>query len=71
VDIITNDLEGLQAPPAPKRFKDIWNKELEFDIMNEKELFTPDYTEIKRRKRKKTTVKPKRKIKKRAGKKKR
>jgi hypothetical protein len=71
VDIITNDLNGLQAPPAPKRFKDIWNKELELDIQNEQALFSPEYSEIKRRKRKKSTVKPKRKIKKKVGKKKR
>jgi hypothetical protein len=65
VDIITNDLEELQAPPSPKRFKNIWKHELEIAVESKENLLSPDYNEIKRqRKRKKLTVKPKRKTKK-------
>jgi hypothetical protein len=64
VDIITNDLEELQAPPSPKRFKNIWKHELEIAVESKENLLSPDYNEIKRqRKRKKLTVKPKRKTK--------
>jgi len=67
VEIITNNLEMVEAPPAPKRWKNIWKHELEFAVKNkdEQDLFSPDYTEIKRqRKRKKIVVNPKRKTKK-------
>lgn len=64
MDIITNDLEVLQAPPAPKRWKNIWQNELKLAVENNQDLFPPDYNEIKRqRKRKSNIVKPKRKIK--------
>lgn len=64
MDIITNDLEELQAPPSPKRFKNIWKHELEIAVESKENLLSPDYNEIKRqRKRKKLTVKPKRKTK--------
>jgi hypothetical protein len=65
VEIITNNLEELRAPPAPKRFKNIWDHELELAVETKQNLLSPDYNEIKRqRKRKKITVKPKRKTKK-------
>jgi hypothetical protein len=66
VEIITTDSEFLEAPPAQKRWKNIWKHELEFAIEDKENLLPPDYNEINRqRKRKKVTVKPKRKIKKR------
>jgi hypothetical protein len=65
VEIITDNLEVLQAPPSPKRFKNIWKHELELAVEDKQNLLSPDYNEIKRqRKRKKITVKPKRKTKK-------
>jgi hypothetical protein len=72
VEIITDNLEVLQAPPAPKRFQNIWRNELELAIENKQNLLPPDYNEIKRqRKRKKVTIKPKRKTRKNKKKKKR
>ena len=65
MEIITDNLEVLRAPPAPKRFKNIWKHELELAVEDKQNLLSPDYNEIKRqRKRKKITVKPKRKTKK-------
>jgi hypothetical protein len=65
VEIITTDSEFLEAPPAKKRWTNIWKHELEFAIKDKENLLPPDYNEIKRqRKRKKVTVKPKRKTKK-------
>lgn len=67
MEIITEDLEISQTPPTSKRWKNIWRHELEFAVKNkeEQDLFSPDYTEIKRqRKRKKVVVKSKRKTKK-------
>ena len=62
MEIITNDLEVLQAPPSPKRFKNIWKHELEIAVETKENLLSPDYNEIKRqRKRKKIMVKSKRK----------
>lgn len=66
MEIITDNLEELRAPPAPKRFTNIWKHELELAIEDKQNLLSPDYNEIKRqRKRKKITVKSKRKTKKR------
>jgi hypothetical protein len=65
VELITDNLEVLQSPPAQKRFQNIWRNELELAIENKQNLLPPDYNEIKRqRKRKKVTVKSKRKTKK-------
>ena len=65
MEIITNDLTVLQAPPAPKRWKNIWKHELESAINENQDLLPPDYNDIKRqRKRKKPVIKSKRKIKK-------
>jgi len=64
VEIITTELGVLQVPPAPKRWKTIWKHELESAIENKEELYSPDYSEIKRqRKKKPKIVKSKRKIK--------
>jgi hypothetical protein len=64
VEIITSDLEVLQAPPAQKRWKNIWQHEFELAVEDKQNLLSPDYNEIKRqRKRKKITVKSKRKTK--------
>ena len=57
-------MKVLHAPPAPKRWRDIWKRELEIATENKQNLHSPDYIEIKRPRRKKITVtKPKRKIK--------
>lgn len=62
MDIITENFEVLEAPPAQKRWKNIWKHELELAVQDGQDLFPPGYNEIKRqRKRKKVTVKPKRK----------
>jgi hypothetical protein len=62
VEIITNDLKTLYAPPALKRWKNIWKHELEYAIEDHEDLPSPDYNEVKRqRKRKKVVVKSKRK----------
>lgn len=63
MEIITTKFEDLQEPPAPKRWKNIWRNELEDAVQNNQNLYSPDYNEIKRhRKRKKVIVKSKRKI---------
>lgn len=70
MDIITENFEVLEAPPAPKRWKSIWKHELELAVQENQDLFPPAYNEIKRqRKRKKVMVKPKRKTKSRRKKK--
>ena len=62
VEIIIDNLEVLEAPPSPKRFKNIWKHEFELAVEAKQNLTSPDYNEIKRqRKRKKITVKSKRK----------
>lgn len=64
MEIITSELKMLHAPPAPKRWKNIWKYELEHAIEDHEDLYSPD--EVKRqRKRKKIIVKSKRKCKKR------
>lgn len=64
MEIITTELDVLQVPPAPKRWKTIWKHELESAIENKEELYSPDYSEIKRQRKKKVKiVKSKRKIK--------
>lgn len=66
MEIITNELEVLHAPPAPKRWKNIWKYELEHAIADHENLHSPDYNEVNRqRKRKKIVIKSKRKSKKR------
>jgi hypothetical protein len=71
VDIIRDELEVLHAPPAPKRWKDIWRHELKIAKEEKQNLSTPDYSEIKRSRRRKTIiVKPKRKIKRKTSNKK-
>lgn len=66
MEIITSELKMLHAPPAPKRWKNIWKYELEHAIEDHEDLYSPDYNEVKRqRKRKKIIVKSKRKCKKR------
>lgn len=64
MEIITTELGVLQVPPAPKRWKTIWKHELESAIENDEELYSPDYSEIKRQRKKKVKiVKSKRKVK--------
>ena len=65
MDIITENLKVLEAPPAQKRWENIWKHEFKLAVQDHQNLPPPDYNEIKRqRKRKKVTVKPKRKTKK-------
>lgn len=63
--MIIKDKFGTLHPPAQKRFKDIWRKEIELASEEDRYLYSPDYLEIERqRKKRKSTMKPKRKSKK-------
>lgn len=57
MEIITDNLNELQEPPAPKRWKNIWKRELEFAVNNDQDLYSPDYNEIKRQRKKRKVVK--------------